>query len=185
MASRAAPSLRPASSAARPSITVSTRLLRADRPATCGKARGAGLSPSSSTTASTSAAGKAMRRPARRAINSSSAMFPPFRGSEGADQGGTVVAIDAAFPVRGSAEADDIGFGRDLLVFQRDGDIRRLAGPPDPVAQPLDQGPQHVINPGIALRQRADRGCSLTGAGVGVKGKQPVRIDQLNRRAVD
>ena len=46
------------------SITVSTRLRSADRPATCGAARGTGISVSSSTTDSTAAAGSATRSPA-------------------------------------------------------------------------------------------------------------------------
>ena len=40
------------------SITVSTRLRKADRPATCGAARGTGISVSSSTTDSTASAGQ-------------------------------------------------------------------------------------------------------------------------------
>src|SRR5947199_5059296 len=126
IASRAwASALRPRSSAARPSITVSTRLRKAARPATWGAAPGAGVIPSSSTTASTCAAGKATRRPPRRAMRRSSAMAGALRrgAAERADQGGAVVAIyalvaGAALGVR--AQADD------LAGLDRRGGVRLL-----------------------------------------------------------
>src|SRR6185503_7528660 len=131
MAPRAGASrARPSSSAARPSITVSTRLRNAERPATWGAAQGAGVIPSSSTTPSTRSAGKAIRRPARRPMRSSSAMAlasfdaaqDRFRGGERADQGGAVVAVDALALGRG-ADADDVGIGRDRVLLAGDDDV--------------------------------------------------------------
>src|SRR3954469_12302912 len=132
MASRAELSAaRPRLSAASPSMTVSTRLRRAARPATCGAAQGAGVMPSSSTTASILDAGKATRRPQRRAMRKSSAIGGPFRSAaaERPDQGGAVVTVDAVVAgavVRMGAEADHLaGLDRApaLALFGQDQDI--------------------------------------------------------------
>ena len=61
------------------SMTVSTRLRSADRPATCGAARGTGINVSSSTTDSTAAAGSATRSPAIVTTSSSSFICPSPR----------------------------------------------------------------------------------------------------------
>src|SRR5262245_48048611 len=119
---------RPNSSDAMLSITVSTRLRSAERPATCPAARGAGVIPSSSTTPSTSAAGRAMRRPARRTMRSSSAILPALRCGAAAlgrsaaqriEQADTVVAVDAVVPGAGhfgaGADAQHLARGNTAL----------------------------------------------------------------------
>src|ERR1700712_3103047 len=152
MASRAsAAPVRPRSSAARPSMTVSTRLRKEARPATCGAAPGAGGMPSSSTTASTFDAGKAMRRPPRLAMRRSSAIGAALglAAAERADQRGAIVAVDAVvagvvFRVRTQAHhlagldrASALAFlGQDQYVGGN-----AFARGDDPIAKALDQGP--------------------------------------------
>src|SRR5829696_7568562 len=194
---------RPNSSDAIPSITVSTRLRSADRPATWPAARGAGVIPSSSTTPSTSAAGKAMRRPAIWTMSSRSAILPAFRcglaaagrgPAQRADEGDAVVTIDAVVILAGKlgtrADPHHLGGGDAalrLVVGAGDQDVGRdaLAGGDDFVAEALDQRPKHVVHPGIALRQGADRRLLLARPGVGERGEEPIRIDDLDLAAVD
>src|SRR5688500_17342121 len=154
---------RPNSSEAIPSMTVSTRLRSADRPATWPAARGAGVIPSSSTTPSTSAAGKAMRRPASRTMSSRSAILAAFRcglatarrrAAQRADQRDSVVTVDAVVILAGlGTRADphhlaggDAALG--LVVVAGDqyvgGDA--LAGGDDLVAEALDQRAEHVVH---------------------------------------
>src|SRR5947199_9332949 len=150
IASRAwASPLRPRSSAARPSITVSTRLRKAARPATWAAAPGAGVIPSSSTTASTCEAGKAIRRPPRRAMRRSSAMAAALRcgAAQRADQGRAVVAIDAFVAGAGlgpRAQAHHLpGLDRrgGVRLLGQDQDVGGdpLAGRNDAVAEALGQ----------------------------------------------
>ena len=60
------------------SMTVSTRLRRADRPATCCGARGTGVKVSNSTTDSTEAEGSATRSPAIVTSSNYSFIDPPL-----------------------------------------------------------------------------------------------------------
>src|SRR3954470_11417966 len=102
------------SSEARQSITVSTRLRRAARPATWPAAPGIWVSESISTTESTSAAGRAIRSPPRRTMSRSSATAAPplgeaFPGERG-EQALAVVAVDAVvLPFRGGSDPDEAG----------------------------------------------------------------------------
>src|SRR5438309_4434519 len=97
-------SVSPSSSERMQSITVSTRLRSAERPATCGAARGTGIRVSSSTTDSTAAAGNATRSPAMVTTSSSSFIcssprYCSFSARSGAlqshQQPGAVVTVDA------------------------------------------------------------------------------------------
>ena len=162
-----------------------------------GAARGAGVMPSSSTTASTSAAGKAMRRPARRTISSSSAIGSrPFAAPrlERAEQGGAVVAIDAVVARRrlrarrGGARprpASPLGGVARPRAAMTTSAATPLAGRDDAIAEALDQRPQHIVHPGIAGGQRADGPVGRRRRVVGMSGEQPVGIEQLDLRAVD
>src|SRR3954470_15776254 len=102
------------SSEARQSITVSTRLRRAARPATWPAAPGMGVSESISTTESPSAAGRPTRSPPSRTMSRSSATAAPplgeaFAGKRG-EQALAVVAMDAVvLPFRGGADSDEAG----------------------------------------------------------------------------
>src|SRR3954447_8469023 len=135
-------SVTPSSSELMQSITVSTRLRSADRPATCGAARGTGIKVSSSTTDSTASAGSATRSPATVTTSSSSFTCPsPERFSFSAprsgalqrhEQPGAVIAIDAevllARRLGLSAKPDRLvaRIVRQLLAKASDNDIRFL-----------------------------------------------------------
>ena len=108
------------------SMTVRTRLRSADRPATCGAARGTGINVSSSTTNSTAAAGKrdALAGDGHDQQKLVHLPLPAARRLERHQQPGAVVTIDAFVLLAGR-----FGLGREARSSAAGivGHFRRLA----------------------------------------------------------
>src|SRR5438874_2054354 len=165
------------------SITVNTRLRSADRPATCGAARGTGINVSSSTTDSTAAAGSATRSPAMVTTSRSSLTYPSSKTSSSYaprtgrlqrhQQPCAVVAVNALIllvrRLRVGAEPDRLParIVRNVLADRGDEDVGFLLFRivDHAVSGGFDERPQHVLHPRIPAGNAANELLARAGSG--------------------
>ena len=176
-------------------MTVSTRLRSADRPATCGAARGTGIRVSSSTTDFDRGGrqGNALAGDGHDQQQLVHLPLPAPADLQRHQQPGAIVAVDALVLL---ARRFGLGPQPDRLLGRFAGDFSALRCDDeigvavmlvadDAIARGFDDRPKHVLHPRIIARQAANQLLGRARGGADVVREQPVRVDQLGRLAVD